>query len=176
MGSCNRLVRLTLPLAVNIETTAEEVRLMMVDYRLWRHHKTITPVVSYLQETMSKAFRERNSNGPWWKSGQPKPVFDRDSEYTKLASCSYGYPHPEHYVFAQVNKRIGYHPRYFVVFAVGDKPDDSKTRFFVTHSGAKSYFEHLIGLGEPREKRNKNAPWGWKSLEALERFINQQIV
>jgi hypothetical protein len=69
-------------------------------------------------------------------------------------------------VFAKVNKCIGLRRRYYVVFQQG--ADEEKTRFFFTNSGARAYYEYLIG--------NRPAPcdvnrWGSKTLENLESLL-----
>lgn len=65
-------------------------------------------------------------------------------------------------VFASIRGKVGNHPRYFVVFQEGD--DEEKTRFFITNSGAKSYYLYLIG--ETPAPANPDV-WGSKSLEEL---------
>lgn len=69
-------------------------------------------------------------------------------------------------VFACLRGKVGNYSRYFVVFQEGD--DEEKTRFFITNSGAKSYYQFLIG-----ENKSPGNPevWGSKSLEQLKHIV-----
>lgn len=70
-------------------------------------------------------------------------------------------------VMAAVRKKVGSRPRYLVVFEEGC--DTEKTRFFYTDSGAKSYYEFLIGA--PGAHQGNPDVWGHKSLEELKHMI-----
>lgn len=72
-------------------------------------------------------------------------------------------------VFAQVNKPVGVYSCHYVVFQQGD--DTEKTRFFFTSSGARSYYEHLIGSGKTPEQQRNTETWGCKSLEELKYLL-----
>lgn len=70
-------------------------------------------------------------------------------------------------VMAVIRKRVGNHPRYLVVFEEGR--DTEKTRFFITNSGAKSYYEFLIGA--PGAHQGNPDVWGHKSFEELKHVL-----
>lgn len=72
-------------------------------------------------------------------------------------------------VFGQINESVGNFLRYFVVFEQG--PDEEKTRFFITVTGARSYYEHLIGSGKKPEQQRNTETWGCKSLEELKHLL-----
>jgi len=71
------------------------------------------------------------------------------------------------FVFAAIRKKVGSYPRYFAVFEEGE--DTEKTRFFITTSGARSYYQFLIGA--PIGKPGNPAIWGHKALEELKRMV-----
>lgn len=70
-------------------------------------------------------------------------------------------------VFAQIDKPVARWKRYFVVFQQGD--DTGKTRFFITNSGARSYYEFLIGSGKARQ--GNPDVWGHKTFEEMKRLL-----
>ena len=70
-------------------------------------------------------------------------------------------------VFAQINQPVGRYRRYFVIFQQGD--DEEKTRFFITNSGARSYYEFLIGSS--KAKQGNPEVWGSKSFEQLKHMV-----
>jgi hypothetical protein len=70
-------------------------------------------------------------------------------------------------VMAAIRKPVGSRPRYLVVFEEGR--DTEKTRFFYTDSGAKSYYEFLIGA--PGARQGNSDVWGHKSFEELKHMI-----
>lgn len=71
------------------------------------------------------------------------------------------------YVFGAIRKKVGRWNRYFVVFEEGD--DTDKTRFFITNSGAQSYYQFLIGspIGNPGNPEI----WGHRSFEELKHMV-----
>lgn len=71
------------------------------------------------------------------------------------------------FVFAAIRKKVGLRNRYFVVFEEGD--DTEKTRFFITNSGAQSYYQFLIGA--PIGKPGNPAIWGHRSFEELKHML-----
>lgn len=100
-----------------------------------------------------------------------KEVFDKHGPMTQLALN----PQPGKSVadpwvsFSQINQPVGrLHSRYYVVFLQGD--DTEHTRFFITNSGARSYFEHLIG-SNPKPNHHPDAPWGWYSVEEMKKYV-----
>lgn len=70
-------------------------------------------------------------------------------------------------VMAAVRKKVGSRPRYLVVFEEGH--DTEKTRFFYTNSGARSYYQFLIGA--PDAHPGNPEIWGHRSLEELKHMV-----
>lgn len=71
------------------------------------------------------------------------------------------------FVFAAIRKKVGRWPRYFAVFQEGD--DTEHTRFFITNSGAQSYYKFLIG--DPDAHPGNPAIWGHKTFEELKHLV-----
>lgn len=70
-------------------------------------------------------------------------------------------------VMAVIRKQVGNRPRYLVVFEEGR--DTEKTRFFITNSGARSYYDFLIGA--PDARTGNPEVWGHKSFEELKHML-----
>lgn len=70
-----------------------------------------------------------------------------------------------------INSPIGRQRRFFMVVQ-SRRPET--LRFFITNSGARSYFEHLCGM--PRDPNNEGAAWGWWRVEELHKFLTKQVV
>lgn len=70
-------------------------------------------------------------------------------------------------VFAAIRGNVGCRSRYFAVFEEGD--DVEKTRFFITNSGAQSYYQFLIG--SPIGKPGNPEIWGHRTFEELKHMV-----
>lgn len=61
------------------------------------------------------------------------------------------------------------------VYVIKVSDDDSLSRYFLTRSGARSYFNFLTD-SDYTPRKPEDAPWGWASYEELKAHIGKRVV
>lgn len=75
-------------------------------------------------------------------------------------------------IFEQVKEPIGRYKKYYRVRL--SSGDSIYIRYFITYSGATSYYDFLTGLA-PNPERHPETPWGWFSLEELKKILRADL-
>lgn len=148
-------------------------RLVCLNVRaLKAHHEALLEKDKHtvrFKENLNLIVLNRNKHAPWWELAQ-----ERENGYFKketLARSMYPFDAHRSVEFVIIKHPIGYHKRFYKVEV---EHDHKLTRYFVTNSGARSYFEHLVGISD--NPHTNMARWGWKSVKELKAFLEEATV
>lgn len=75
-------------------------------------------------------------------------------------------------IFERIKEPIGRYKKYYRIRL--SSGDSIHNRYFITYSGAISYYDFLTGL-IPNTSRHPKAPWGWFSLEELKKVLQPDL-
>lgn len=165
-----RIVRLLCPYApVDVrEQALAALHAKLVSHAELRRNGALSNA-DRLSVDINRLFHIRNMHAPWWQLVQEYELgyFKQDVLTQSTWPLSTGWE----VEFILIKHPIGHHKRFYKVRA---KHDHTLNRYFVTNSGAKSYFEHITGSSA--KVRESTAQWGWKSIKELKAFLEQTIV